>query len=232
MDHKQLRTVLTQHFSKFLASRKAEIDATGPLPNPTRELLENTIAIEELVLTDGPIDLNDTDDTALEFVRKYDLGLEKGTPLFESFKQSFAQAHRDYAKAVIAYSESAKSFDFNSTPAAPSTATTIKSKQLSLQQLVEQFWKYAQQEDRWSDKTEGEKSEHVALLYERLGKTTQVQNIDRGLAHLMRDTLLMYPANRNKGRKTRGKPLHEVLELEGVPKLHCSSSRIYGQIAA
>lgn len=72
MDFKQLRTALTDHFSSFLAARKAQIDETGPL--------------------------SEADRTARDFIRRYELDVRADSPLFEAFKRSIAQAQRDYAK--------------------------------------------------------------------------------------------------------------------------------------
>lgn len=219
MDFKQLRTVLTDHFSRFLAARKAQIDETGPLPEADRMLMENTAAVAEMELADGEISREVADGTARDFIKRYELDIQPDGPLFEIFKRSIAQAQRDYAKAVLAYSADAESFDFKPRPA-QSTSLAPEADSLTLAELVEKFWTFVRLENRWSDKTRGEKQEHIDLLYERLSRDMQASALGRKEAHLMRDTLIAYPVNRHKLKETRGRPLLEVLELKDVRKLH------------
>lgn len=61
---------------------------------------------------------------------------------------------------------------------------------LTLAELVEKFWKFVRLESRWSDKTRGEKREHIDLLYERLSKDMQASALGRKEAHLMRTCCL------------------------------------------
>lgn len=218
MDFKQLRTVLTDHFSRFLAARKAQIDETGPLSETDRMLMENTASVAEMELADGAISRDEADRTARDFIKRYELDVQADSPLFETFKRSIAQAQRDSAKAVLAYSADAESFDFN--PPSPRTTAASGIGPMTLGELVEKFWKFAKVENRWVDKTEGEKQEHIDLLYERLGRDMQVSAFGRAEAHLMRETLVVYPVNRHKLKETRGKPLLEILESKDVRKLH------------
>lgn len=220
MDYKQIRTVLAEHFSRFLASKKAEIDADGPLSAKDREVMESTITFAEMELADGPFNPEHGDEKALEFIRHYELDLQPDMPLFETFKQSLAQAHRDYAKAVLAYSDDTQNYDFKPAPSQTTGSPPSGMESLTLAELVEKFWRFAKLENRWSNKTEGEKQGHIDLLYERLGKDIQVSAFGRDEAHLMRETLVAYPVNRHKLKKTSGKSLLEVLEIKDVQKLH------------
>lgn len=220
MDFKQLRTVLTDHFSRFLAARKAQIDETGPLSDADRMLMENTASVAEMELADGAISRDDADRTARDFIKRYELDVQADSPLFETFKRAIAQAQRDYAKAVLAYSADTESFDFNPPAQQRATAAAAEFGSLTLAELVEKFWKDAKLENRWTDKTESEKQGHIDLLYERLGKDIQLSAFGRAEAHLMKDTLRAYPVNRHKFEEMHGKPLLEVLELRDVRKLH------------
>lgn len=229
MDFKQLRTVLTDHFSRFLAARKAQIDEAGPLSDADRMLMKNTAAVAEMELADGEISRDEADRTARDFIKRYELDVRADSPLFETFKRAIAQAQRDYAKAVLAYSADAESFDFNPPAQQRAPAETTEFGSLTLAELVEKFWRDAKQENRWASKTEGEKQEHIDLLYERLGRDIQLSAFGRTEAHLMKDTLRAYPVNRHKLKETRGKPLLEVLELTTVRKLHTLTVNKYLQ---
>ena len=229
MDFKQLRTVLTDHFSRFLAARKAQVDETGPLSDADQMLMENTAAVAEMELADGEISRDEADRTARDFIRQYELNVQADTPLFKTLKRTIAQAQRDYAKAVLAYSADAESFDFDPVAQQRATAAATEFGSLTLAELVEKFWKDAKQENRWTSKTAGEKQEHVDLLYERLGQDMRLSAFGRAEAHLMKDTLRAYPVNRHKLKETRGKPLLEVLELTSVRKLHTLTVNKYLQ---
>lgn len=220
MDHKELRDLLREHFNRFLSTRKAAIDSSGPLSAADRELMQTTIHIAEMELADGPVNVVDDDRRALEFAKLYAVPLEAGTPLFETFKQTFRQAHRDYAKALLAYSDDTERFDFTPDEQRISTPSAEMQDSVTLERLVAEFWKVAQRENRWTGKTEGERREHIELLYERLGKDTPIASIGRVQANDMRTVLMSYPTNRHKARATRGKPLADILDMPGVKKLH------------
>lgn len=220
MNYKELRDLLKEHFARFLATRKAAIDASGPLSAADRGLMETTFDIAEMELAEGPINAVDDERRALEFAKLYALPLEAGTPLFETFKQTFRQAHRDYAKTVLAYSDDAERFEFAPNEPRVGTPSGEMQDSLTLECLVAEFWKVAQREKRWTSKTEGERREHIELLYERLGKDTPIASIGRLQANDMRTVLMSYPTNRHKAQATRGKPLADILEMPAVKKLH------------
>lgn len=231
MDHKDLRRVLADYFGGWLAGSTAAIDAAGPLSDEMKEGFGRTVGLLEAELKDGALSPAHDDIEAAKFVKHHDLGLEVGTPLFEAFKRSYKQGHRDWAKAVLAYSKAAETFDFEGLPkdisSVQSKATSMG--QLTLQALVDEFWKFAKIERRWVGKTEGEKTEHFELLYEVWGKDVSVHSLGRTEARAMRETLIAYPVNRNKLRATRGRPLTEVLNLPGVRTLHILTINKYLQ---
>ncbi|MCO5145626.1 MAG: hypothetical protein M9895_05535 [Aquamicrobium sp.] len=122
--------------------------------------------------------------TARDFVRRHEMDAQADSLLFETFKRSRAQAQRDYAKAVLASSSDVESFDFKPKPA-QITGLAPEADSLTLAELVEKFWKFTKLENRWLDKTRGEKREHIDLLYERLSKDMQASALGRREAHLM-----------------------------------------------
>lgn len=227
MDHKELRALLIEHFTRFLTARKVAIDTAGPLSAADRELLQTTIDIADLELADGPIDPAEADKQALEFIKLYGESIEVGTPLFDAFKRTLRQAHRDYAKSVLAYSDDVERFNFSPADATQAVPAVTKIDSYTLEYLVAEFWKVARREKRWTTKTEGERLEHINLLYERLGKNAQISVIGRPQANDMKNVLMSYPINRHKAAATRGKPLAEVLDLPGAKKLHSRTINKY-----
>jgi hypothetical protein len=159
MDHKQLRAVLIDHFGRFLAAHKAKIDANGPLSDKDRTLLESTVGIAEMELEFGPLNETDTDRNTVEFIRRYDLGIDPGSSQFDVLKRSISQAHRDYAKSVLAYSLDVEQYDFAASTKAEPLAVAKKLNARTLEWLVDEFWKFAKIENRWAHKTEADRHE-------------------------------------------------------------------------
>lgn len=231
MDHKDLRRVLADYFGGWLASSRAAIDVAGPLSDEMKEGFGWTVGLLDDELKHGALSPAHDDIEAARFATQFGLDIEIGTPPFEAFKRSYKQGHRDWAKAVLAYSEAAELFEFDqvSEQSSPKQAETTGASQLTLQALVDEFWKFAKIERQWVDKTELEKAEHFDLLYEVLHKEVSVGNIGRTEARTVRDTLIAYPVNRNKLRATRGRPLSEVLNTPGVRTLHVLTINKYLQ---
>lgn len=235
MNHKELRTLLAEHFGRYLAAYKARIDASGPLEGFQRQLVENGVGVAQLELDDGPLSLADDNAKALKFVQDHSVKIEPGSAQFEAFKRSYKQAERDYLKATLAYSDSMEQFEFQAGEQTLDADDAARSRKVSddaplaLHALVDEYWKFAKLERRWIGKTDGEKIGHLALLYEVLGKDVLVASVGRTEAHRMRTILVGYPVNRNKLRSTRGKPLAEVLDLPGAATLHIRTINKYLQ---
>lgn len=215
MNHQQLRELVHEHFAKLVAKAEARINDEGPLSDIMQQQCQETI---ELLRDESIFGRQWFEQEAGEFIEQYDLQIDRASAAAEKLGRLITQGRRSYLEAAVGYSHAAETFDFK--PAAAGAGKNLEPNPLSIEQLVGEFWKYAKREDRWTDKTEKQKQEHIDLLYERLGRDFPARTIGRKQAHLMRDTLVAYPANRNKSRATKGKPLLEILDLPGVPRLH------------
>lgn len=72
----------------------------------------------------------------------------------------------------------------------------------------------------WAHKTESEKLGHLELLKEILGADTNVKTLGALDAQKVKDTLRVYPVNREKNEATRGRqPAIVRNPRPGIPKL-------------
>lgn len=219
MNHQELRELVREHFALRVAKAEARIDAEGPLSEIMQQQCRDQIALDASQFREGFLVPELPEIEVRAFLKEHELEFERTDETTERFARLILQGRKAYLEAALAYSDAAETFDFKPTqPMQP--APSNERPAMTLQQLVEAHWKYAKIENRWTSKTEGEKEDHIDLLYERLGKEVAVSGIGREQAHIMRDTLVAYPVNRNKGKLTRGKPLLEVLDMTGIPKLH------------
>ncbi|QQR39205.1 site-specific integrase [Devosia rhizoryzae] len=228
MDHKQLRELVHSHFAKMVARAEARIDADGPLSKIMQRQCNETIRLTQDQVADGFLSVEWAKQEVAEFLQQYELQIEHTDELTDKLGTLIFKGRQAYLEAALNYSSKAETIDFSPGPVSvDQKAQQLELTPLTIAELVSEFWKYAKREGRWTSKTEAAKDEHIELLYERLGRDFPAREVGRKQAHLMRDTLLVYPANRNKGRVTRGKPLVEVLDMPNVPKLHNLSINKY-----
>lgn len=220
MNHKELRELVYGHFAKLVSNAKARIDNEGPLSETMKgQLLDSIKSVSADLAQDFPLPVF-AEVPVNAFLDQ--VGINEGRDAIdvEKLARLLLSGRKAYYEEALRYSSAAEAFEF--APLAHRIATQGRSEEtsLSLEQLVAEYWKIAKLENRWVPKTEGERLEHIELLYERLGKDIKAQDFGRTQAHIMRATLLAYPPNRNISPLTRGKPLVEVLDLPDVPKLH------------
>lgn len=219
MNHQELRELVREHFAQRVAKAEARIDAEGPLSEVMQQQCRDQIALDASQFKEGFLVPELSEIEVRAFLKEHELEFERTDETTERLARLILQGRKAYLEAALAYSDAAETFDFKPArqagPASPNKRPTM-----TLQQLVDEHWKYAKLENRWTGKTEGEKQDHIDLLYERLGKDIAATDVGREQAHMMRETLVAYPVNRNKGKLTRGKPLLEVLDMTSVPKLH------------
>jgi len=220
MNHKQLRELVHGHFAKLVAKAKTRIDNEGPLSETMQaQLLESIKSASFDLANDFPLPVF-AEVPANAFLDQEGDQEGRGSIDVEKLARLLLSGRKAYFEEALRYSSAAEAFEF----AAPAMRQDADAKSddpaLTIEQLVAEFWKIAKLENRWSAKTEGERLEHIELLYERLGKDIAAPDFGRKQAHIMRDVLRDYPPNRNISPLTRDKPLLEVLGLPGFAKLH------------
>lgn len=219
MNHKQLRELVHGHFAKLVSNAKTRIDADGPLSDTMQaQLLESIKSLSLDLANDFPLPVF-AEVPANAFLDQE--GVQEGRDNIdvEKLARLLLSGRKAYFEEALRYSSAAEAFAFGPSPHKQEGQNKSEDPALTLEQLVAEFWKIAKVENRWTDKTDGEKLEHIELLYERLGRDITVQDFGRKQAHIMRNTLMAYPPNRNISPLTRGKPLMEVLGLADIAKL-------------
>jgi len=225
MDYGQIRALLAIHFGRMLTAKKDEL---------SREPLNALEAASlRITLSEGPDDNSTSLEAhsqlfALDSMIVDQVLTQQGQPTTltplerQMLIREYRRANVAYAEAVLKHDEKSHGYSFqndmeggNSSP-----SSTIPAQGPTLSEVVGDFFKYAAVEGRWIEKTKGEKSEHIDLLYEAVGRELAIADFGRTKARKLRDILVAYPVNRFKMPQTKNKTLDELANLTGVKTLH------------
>lgn len=234
MDYQHLRTTLQNHFRELRDQTRQEIDATGGLSVSDRDLYHTSLKIAvQANETDTPLALTKPDDELLaRFIDKYGLHIAKGTDQYDKLKRDMKRGYRRFLEDVLAYDTTVADFDLDppERQIAVPAQTAPEQKGMSLADTIKGYVDEKRDGKNWAFKTESEKLGHLELLKEILGADTDVKTFGALDAKKLKDTLRTYPVNREKNEVTRGnRPLSEILDLPGIPKLHTTSVNKYLQ---
>jgi hypothetical protein len=234
MDYQHLRSTLQNHFWELRDQTRQEIDAAGGLSASDRDLYRTSLKIAEQAITTGkPLSLVKSDEELLaRFIAKYDLDIAKGSDQYEKLERDVKRGHRRFLEDVLAYDADVADFDLDPPEqlAVTPSPTAPRQKGMSLADTIKSYIDEKRDGKNWAAKTESEKLGHLELLKEILGATSDVKALVALDAKKVKDTLRAYPVNREKNEATRGnRPLSEILDLPGVPKLHTTSVNKYLQ---
>ncbi len=237
MDYQDLRTALQNHFRALRDETKKEIDATGGLSAFDRDLYRTDLKIAEQAIQRGtPLSLTRPDHELLaRFIEKYGLDIPKGTDQYDKLERDMKQGYRRFLQDVLAYDAEAADFDLDPpeqhiAPPVQIAGRAAIQKGMSLAGTIKGYTDEKRDGKNWAFKTESEKLGHFELLKEILGADTDVKTLGALDAKKVKDTLRIYPVNREKNEATRGdRPLSEILDLPGIPKLHTTSVNKYLQ---
>jgi site-specific recombinase XerD len=234
MTYAEVKAILTRHFSDFMEKTKAQIAESGPLPSADVDALENSLAAAQSALDHGTsIRWGGSDrDLLTQFIGQYNLSIEPNSPQFSLLRNDLAKAYRAYCHAALEFSRSYETYDFTSLPAAEAFRASISessTKGISLEEMAEGYFRDAKKAERWTARTEMERSEHLALLYEVWGKERDVGSLSKVDAGVIKSLLHQYPKNRNKRPETRKRPLAEALAAAGDQTLSMNTINKYLQ---
>lgn len=234
MNYQELRAALQNHFRALRDEVVKEIDATGGLSANDRDLYQTSLAIaEQANETDRPLSLVSSDDDMLaRFIERYELGIARDTDEYVKLERDMKRGYRRFLQDVLAYDTSVATFDLD--PQEQHSGAVVSAERvqggLTLSDAIKVYVSEKQAGKNWAVKTESEKLKHLELLQEILGEGTDVRSVGALDAQRVKNTLRAYPVNREKNKETRGnRPLSEILDLPGVPKLHTTSVNKYLQ---
>ncbi|MDQ0423309.1 integrase [Peteryoungia aggregata LMG 23059] len=233
MRYEELRSALTEHFRGLLNQAKAEMDDTGPLNEMDRQAYETSKRVaKHAKKTDTPLSLVKSDDDLLaRFIKEYDLDIQPGSTQYGWLEREMKLSFHEFAKAVLAYNKSLTRYDLRDDPQQTFSGPT-QAAQTSGMTIAEVATSYSAERQRgkaWAEKTVIEKADHIKLLEEILGGDTDVRKLTAMDAKRVKDTLLVYPRNRSKNPLTRGKPLADVLNMQGVEVIQVATINKYLQ---
>lgn len=233
MRYDELRETLTDHFRQLLDEAKAEMKDTGPLSELDRQAYATSKRVaKQARKTDTPLSLVKSDDDLLaRFIEKHGLDIQRGSAEYGWLDREMKLSFHGFVKAVLAYDKSLQRYDFENVTTS-STGDTIQPPVVAGMTITEVATAYSKERQRgnaWAAKTSTEKADHIKLLEEILGSTTDVRKLTAMEAKRVKDTLLAYPRNRSKNPATRGRPLADVLGLPNVEIIQVATINKYLQ---
>lgn len=232
MNYQDLRATLQSHFRTLRDTAIKEIDAAGGLSSNDRELYQSNLAVAaQANETDRPLSLAKSDDDLLaRFIAQYQLDIQPGTDEYGNLERDVKRGYRRFLEDVLAYDKSVASFDLDPQAKLPVGVVPETQAGLTLSDVIKDYTSEKKAGKNWAVKTESEKLKHLDLLKEILGEGTDIRSLGAQEAQRVKTTLRAYPVNREKNKETRGnRPLSEILDLPGVPKLHTTSVNKYLQ---
>jgi integrase len=232
MNYHDLRATLQNHFRALRDEAIKDIDLSGGLNASDRDLYQSSLAVaEQANETDSPLSLVSSDDGLLaRFIERYALDISQGTDEYFKLERDVKRGYRRFLQDVLAYDKSVASFDLEPQPQQSVKDVSGVLAGLTLSDVIKDYTSEKKAGKNWAVKTESEKLKHLELLTEILGESTDFRSLGALDAQKVKTTLRAYPVNREKNKETRGnRPLSEILDLPGVPKLHTTSVNKYLQ---
>ncbi len=232
MRYDEIRAVIKRHFKSLLDKKKDEISANGRLGAYDLSVLASSLSVTEMPVGEELYEghSQDRDDDLRRFQALYGLSLGQGSQEHRMLATEFQHGHRDYVKAVLDYDRSFDGFDFDgdvsanlSGSAAPANAGPTT----PLKEMAERYLEEGELGNQWGVKTLGERREQFALLQEIVGAETDARSITPATARKVKEVIMRYPKNRNKGARTRGLDLKAALVVEGVDAISVRTMNVY-----
>jgi hypothetical protein len=116
MDYIEIRKALKNHFSKWLAERKAAMDKKGLLSSVHIGLLENQVTRLQGSIERGNDDYA-TEESLIDelnaFIKKNNLSIQKDSKDYDLLKANFKLPYLSFCKEVLAYNQSLKNYDLS-----------------------------------------------------------------------------------------------------------------------
>ncbi len=220
MRYDEIRSVVRDHFRRFLDEDIERIAATGPMVGIDRAMRENAAAVPEWSIND---------ETVHSFIDKYELHIDSGSDQFHLLRRELTAGYQSYSREVLKHDETLRSYDFSPKPEVTADQPVDTPATLTLAELGKAYEVDKKRAGQWVAKTEFEKADHLALLTEILGGDADVARLSPQDARRVKDTLHKYPKNRSKNPMTRGKALDAALAVTDVPRLSVKTINKYIQ---
>lgn len=232
MRYDEVRSILEKHFRDLLSQARERINSNGRLSPLSRQTLEVSVGLaEEALQKNIPLNfLTEPDDrkTIQGILDKYDLQVKEDDPAYEWFKHELKTSYQAYCKAVLNYDDELDKFVFSNSSEIQRTKLSDDIG-MSLTELAQRYVKEKKSGSNWTDRTNIEKNDHIKLLYEILGSSSDVTKLNVMSAARVKDILQRYPRNRFKMAATKNKSLEEALSVSGVDKIQVPTVNKYLQ---
>jgi integrase len=232
MRYDEIRAVLHDHFSRLLVARKNRIGSDGPLSKADEHLLRSSAGIGQMAIqSNGQLLVreNDTDELLERFIETYKLNIQKGSVSYKQLSTELNRAYHDYVSNVLEYNDSLQNYNYDTPPSNNLVEAFPAEIIVTIKQMLEFYVNECNVGEQWAEKTKIEKSDHISLLLEVIGRETDVRRITSDKAREVKSILLKYPKNRNKNPQTRGRPLNEIMSMVDLQTLNPQTINKYLQ---
>ena len=232
MRYDEMRAVIKRHFKSLLEKKKDEIGANGRLGAYDLSVLASSLSVAEMPVGEELYEgqSQDRDGDLRRFQALHGLSLDQGSHEYRMLATEFQRGYRDYVKAVLDYDRSFDGFAFDGGVAAnpPGSAAPASVEPVTpLKEMVERYLEEGELGNQWGAKTLGERYEQFALLQEIVGAEINARSITPATARKVKEIIMRYPKNRNKGARTRGLDLKAALMIEGVDAISVRTMNVY-----
>jgi integrase len=228
----EFRNSLRAHFSRMLDDQKQSIRENGRLSPVVAYSMEDAVQNPYPTSFKDKAIQNLLDDQSIaEVLKKVGETADLIPETRQAFRAEYRLADKAYMQAVLQFNSTHDSYSFSEGLAAtiPQLPEKLLTKGPTLSQAVADFMADAKLEKRWIAKTEGERQEHIDLMYEILGKDRLISEVGYEEARTVHKALRAYPVNRHKGTNTRDVPLADLLTMTGLRTLHPLTINKYTQ---
>jgi integrase len=219
MDYQDIRDTLFDHFKAMREGMKQRINTHGRLTTQDKAALANNKANAVAALQADDFSIVGTDDELGDIIDAYAIPINKGTDHYNIMRVEFLKAFRDYCDSVIEYDSRFEGFNFKTDPA--SLAMRQATKRTAKKKLADVLDDYIEEKLRlkqWRENVAAGYRSQFELLLNYLGEDTSLHMSD-DVARDVKAMLLKLPANINKKKKLQGKPVAELIKLDGYERL-------------
>ncbi|MBW8639166.1 site-specific integrase [Hoeflea sp. WL0058] len=233
MQYREMRETLSKHFSQLLEAQRNHIDATGPLSQLDRSVLQGSLRVAEgAVGGRNTLSLTDDDNLTLQaFVAEYELPVESGTPEFEMLRRELHKAYRAYCRSVLQYDDEQRDYDFGARISGHQAGTfsDIDTEYFTLNAVVRDYIAENDQAKSWAPRSRDQKISQLSLLEEVLGSNTDIAKVTIKEAQHVKRVIMSYPKNKNKLPHTKHLSIDDILQRTGLERLSTQSMNGYIQ---
>lgn len=238
MNYEDVMSIFKDYYADVLERSKSRIDKDGPLPKPNIENIHTELSrIEELIDNDCDdiTELYGLDEEPEEknvhkglqpIMERFDLHYKVGSKEYDMMKSAYKFARRNHFKDLLTYN--AQATDYSLLEAQTVNANSAPKPQNKLANVLQGYLK--ELKPTISARSYKDQADCLHYLVDYFGADYPIMRLGIQEVQDIKAKLQVTPTGRNKGAKTKGKPLLEQIEIaeqEALNKLSTTSVNKY-----